>query len=183
MNDDYISAPSRTAEILKQYNLTLRKTLGQNFLIDANVLKKIAKFAELKKSDVILEVGAGIGSLTEIIVPNVKKIICVEMDRNIAAAFKEIFVSKIGRKVFLIVGDAMKLNYNEICLKYGISKFVANLPYKIAAPLILRILSQTDKIKDFYITIQKDIADRMLAKPGDRNYNAFTVKLNYFVHF
>lgn len=183
MNKTYLSTPSRTMEILKQYNLTLRKTYGQNFLIDTNVLKKIANFADLKKDEVILEVGSGIGSLTEILIPKIKKIICVELDRNIAAAFKDIFAAKMSRKIILKTKDAMKLDYNEICQKYNISKLVSNLPYKIAAPLILKILSQTYKIKDFYVTIQKDIADRMLAKPGDKNYNAFTIKLNYYVRF
>ena len=180
---NFISTPSRTMEILKQYNLSLKKTYGQNFLIDTNVLKKIVNFADLKKDEIILEVGSGIGSLTEIIMPNVKKIICIELDRNIAGAFKEIFKTKLSRKIILITKDAMKLDYDEICKKYSISKFVSNLPYKIAAPLVLKILSQTDEIKDFYITIQKDIADRILAKPGDKNYNAFTVKLSYYAQF
>ncbi|MCL4384935.1 MAG: 16S rRNA (adenine(1518)-N(6)/adenine(1519)-N(6))-dimethyltransferase RsmA [Actinobacteria bacterium] len=180
---NYISTPTQTMQILKQYDLHLKKTYGQNFLIDTNVLKKIVNFADLKNDEIILEVGSGIGSLTEILMPNVKKIICVELDRNIAGAFKEIFKTKLSRKIILITKDAMKLDYDEICKKYSISKFVSNLPYKIAAPLILKILSQTKKINDFFITIQKDIADRILAKPGDKNYNAFTVKLNYYAQF
>jgi len=183
MKENYISTPSRTAEILKQHNLVLKKSYGQNFLIDTNVLKKIVNFADLKKDDVILEVGPGIGSLTEILIPRIKKIICVELDKNVAAVFKKIFASETSRKIILITEDAMKLNYYDICQKYDINKFVSNLPYNIAAPLILRILNQTDKIKDFYVTIQKDIAERILAKPGDRNYNAFTVKLNYYASF
>ena len=183
MKENYISSPSRTAVILKQHNITLKKTYGQNFLIDTNVLKKIADFADLKKNDSVLEVGPGIGSLTEILIPKIKKVICVELDRNIAKAFKEIFEPEIGKNIILITEDAMKLDYSDICQKYDINKFVSNLPYKIAAPLILKILNQTDKIKDFYITIQKDIAERILAKPGDRNYNAFTVKLNYYAGF
>ncbi|MCE5329486.1 16S rRNA (adenine(1518)-N(6)/adenine(1519)-N(6))-dimethyltransferase RsmA [bacterium] len=183
MNENYISSPSRTAQILKQYNLSLKKTYGQNFLIDTNVLKKITNFADLKEDETILEVGPGIGSLTEILLPKIKKIVCVELDRNLAAAFNEIFAPETGKKIILITEDAMKLNYNEICQEYDISKFVSNLPYNIAAPLILKILSQTDKIKDFYVTIQKDIAERILAKPGDKNYNAFTVKLDYYAKF
>jgi len=179
----YISTPTQTMQILKQYNLHLKKTYGQNFLIDTNVLKKIVKFSDVKKDDVVLEVGSGIGSLTEILLKNVKKIICIELDRNIAAAFKEIFKTKLSRKIILINDDAMKIDYDKVCNKYDINKFVSNLPYKIAAPLILKILSQTKKIDDFFITIQKDIADRILAKPKDKNYNAFTVKLNYYAYF
>jgi len=176
----YISSPSRTAEILKHFNISLRKTYGQNFLIDTNVLKKIATFANLKDDDVVLEIGPGIGSLTEIMLPRVKKIICIEVDRSIAEAFEEIFKEELGKKIIFLNDDAMKIDYEDFCRIYEINKCVSNLPYKIAAPLILKILSETDKITDFYVTIQKDIAERILAKPGDKNYNAFTVKLNFY---
>ncbi|MDD5659735.1 MAG: 16S rRNA (adenine(1518)-N(6)/adenine(1519)-N(6))-dimethyltransferase RsmA [Actinomycetota bacterium] len=183
MKENYVSSPSRTTGILKHYNITLKKIYGQNFLIDTNVLKKIANFSDLKKDDIVLEVGSGIGSLTEILLPKIKNMVCVELDKNLAKAFNDIFILHIDKKIILIREDAMKVDYDGLYREYGINKFVSNLPYNIAAPLILRILNQTDKIKDFYITIQKDIADRILAKPGDKNYNAFTVKLNYYTEF
>ena len=183
INSTYISTPSRTMEILKHFGITLRKTYGQNFLIDTNVLKKIANFASIDDKDTVLEIGSGIGSLTEIIYQHAAKIIAVEIDTNLTGIFKQIFEDYINIKIFLIKNDAMKLNYLELADNYEINKCVANLPYKIAAPVLLKILSETQKITDFYVTIQKDIADRILAKPGDKNYNAFTVKLNFYSHF
>lgn len=183
INPTYISAPSRTIEILKHFGITLRKTYGQNFLIDTNVLKKIANFADIDNKDIILEIGSGIGSLTEIICQRAKKIIAIEIDTSLSGIFKQIFEEYINKKIFLIKNDAMKLNYSKLADSYGINKCVSNLPYKIAAPVLLKILSETQKITDFYVTIQKDIAERILAIPGDKNYNAFSVKLNFYSHF
>lgn len=183
INSTYISTPSRTMEILKHFGIKLRKTYGQNFLIDTNVLKKIANFANINEKDIILEIGSGIGSLTEIIYQHAKKIIAVEIDTSLSGIFSQIFEGYIAEKIFLIKNDAMKLNYSELADNYGINKCVSNLPYKIAAPILLKILSETQKITDFYVTIQKDIAERILAKPGDKNYNAFSVKLNFYSHF
>jgi 16S rRNA (adenine1518-N6/adenine1519-N6)-dimethyltransferase len=183
INSTYISTPSRTMEILKHFDITLRKTYGQNFLIDTNVLKKIAGFAGLNEGDIVLEIGSGIGSLTEIIYQHTNKIIAVEIDNALSTIFKQIFKDFLNEKILLIKNDAMKINYFELASLYGINKCVSNFPYKIAAPVLLKILSETDRITDFFITIQKDIAERILAKPGDKNYNAFSVKLNFYSHF
>ena len=179
----YISSPTNTMKIIKKNNLVLKKIYGQNFIIDTNILKKIAGFAQLNKNDVVLEIGPGIGSLTEIMMPEVKKIICIEIDKKFAEVFTEIFGRFIGDKVVFISQDAMKADFEEICSYYSINKLVSNLPYKIAAPVILKILGDTDRVCDFIATIQKDIADRILAKPGDKNYNAATIKMNFFSEF
>jgi 16S rRNA (adenine1518-N6/adenine1519-N6)-dimethyltransferase len=179
----YISSPTNTMKIIKKYDLVLKKIYGQNFIIDTNVLKKIAGFAGLNRDDVVLEIGPGIGSLTEILMPEVKKIICIEIDKEFAEVFSEIFGRFIGDKIIFISKDAMKADYEEICSFYSVNKLVSNLPYKIAAPVLLKILGETDRINDLIVTIQKDIADRILAKPGDKNYNAATVKLNFFSEF
>ncbi len=170
-------------EILKHFGVALRKTYGQNFLIDTNVLKKMVNFAEVSDKDILLEIGSGIGNLTEISFQHVKKIIAVEIDFALSEIFEKIFKDYIGKKIFLLKKDAMKLNYKEIASTYNINKCVSNLPYKIAAPILLKILSQAPEITDFFVTIQKDIADRILAKPGDKNYNAFSVKLNFYSHY
>jgi len=179
----YISSPTNTMKMIKKYELVLKKIYGQNFIIDTNVLKKIAGSAELSRNDVVLEIGPGIGSLTEILMPEVKKIICIEIDKKFAEVFVEIFGRFIGDKIVFISKDAMKVDYEEICSFYSINKLVSNLPYKIAAPVILKILGETNRISDFIVTIQKDIADRILAKPGDKNYNAATVKMNFFSEY
>jgi 16S rRNA (adenine1518-N6/adenine1519-N6)-dimethyltransferase len=183
--NSYISSPSKTSEILSQYGIKLKKSLGQNFLIDTNVLKKIIRAAELKPDDVVLEIGSGIGSLTELMLPGVKKVICIEIDSLLAGAFRNIFSKNIGRNLELIEADALRLNYEEICGRYSVNKIVSNLPYKIAAPLIIKILLETTEIKTMYLTIQKDIAARLLAKVGDKNknYSSYTVKTNFLADF
>jgi 16S rRNA (adenine1518-N6/adenine1519-N6)-dimethyltransferase len=183
--NSYISSPSKTSEILFQYNIKLKKSLGQNFLIDTNVLKKIIRAAELKLDDVVLEIGSGIGSLTELMLPGVKKVICIEIDSLLAGAFRNIFSKNIGSNLELIEADALRLNYEEICGRYSVNKIVSNLPYKIAAPLIIKILLEPTEIKNMYLTIQKDIAARLLAKVGDKNknYSSYTVKSNFLADF
>ena len=179
----YISSPSKTAEILNLHNVRLKKSLGQNFLIDTNILKKIALAAELKPEDIVLEIGSGIGSLTEIMLPQIKKIICIEVDNRLAQAFKEIFRSCLSSQIDLIESDAMKLDYGELKIRTGVTKVVSNLPYKISAPLIIKIMLEAPEIEHYCLTIQKDIADRLTAKKGDKNYSSYAVKANFLADF
>ncbi|MDZ7838444.1 MAG: rRNA adenine dimethyltransferase family protein [Actinomycetota bacterium] len=153
--NSYISSPSKTAALLKRYNIRLKKAYGQNFLIDTNILKKIANYAQINESDHILEVGSGIGSLTEVMLSRGPEIICIEIDKRIIKIFREIFDSQFGDKVTLIEQDALKLNYEDISNKFAINKFVSNLPYKIAAPLILKVFCQAPSVSKAYLTIQK----------------------------
>ena len=180
---NYISSPSKTAEILNLHNIRLKKSLGQNFLIDTNILKKIARAAELKSEDIVLEIGSGIGSLTEIMFPQVKKIICIEVDNRLVQVFKEIFQSCLSSQIDLIESDAMKLDYKGLITRTGATKVVSNLPYKIAAPLILKIMLEAPEIERYCITIQRDIADRLTAKKGDKNYSSYAVKANFLAEF
>jgi 16S rRNA (adenine1518-N6/adenine1519-N6)-dimethyltransferase len=179
----YISSPSKTAEILNLNNIRLKKSLGQNFLIDTNILKKIARAAELKPEDIILEIGSGIGSLTEIMLPQVKKIICIEIDNHLVQVFREIFQSCLSSQIDLIESDAMKLDYRELIIRTGATKVVSNLPYKIAAPFIPKIMLEAPEIEHYCLTIQKDIADRLTAKKGDKNYSSYAVKANFLADF
>ncbi len=179
----YISSPKKTAQILKRYGIRLKKSLGQNFLIDTNSAKKIVSCADAGSSDVILEVGSGIGSLTEILLPRVKKVVCIEIDILLARAFSDIFKNDIGKKIELIHSDALKLEYGDIAERYGVNKIISNLPYSIAAPLVLKILIESEKIEEMFITIQKDRAQRVLASPGDKNYSSYTVKSNFLADF
>ncbi len=135
--------------------------------------------------DIILEIGCGIGSLTEVLLENIPaKIICIEVDRKVAEVFRSIFHEKIENgKIELIIEDAMDIDYGKLSSTYNINKMISNLPYKIAAPLILKILRETDKISQSWMTIQKDIAVRLTAKPGDKNYSSYTVKSNTLASF
>ncbi len=183
MMSAYISSPSRTAAILKEYNIRLSKSYGQNFLIDTNILKKIVHQGKVNKQDRVLEVGCGIGNLTEILLPQACKVVCVEVDKKLANIFQKLFYSHINSTITLICEDALKLDFQAIEKEHKINKFVANLPYKIAAPLILKVFYQTENLADAYLTIQKDIADRITAARGAKNYSSYTVKSNYLADF
>ena len=179
----YISSPGETVRILKGYGIKLKKSLGQNFLIDTNSAWKIVKYADVGSRDVILEIGSGIGSLTEILITRAKRIICIEIDDSIIKAFIDIFKENLNRKIQLIQADALRLNYTDVAGKYKINKVVSNLPYKIAAPLILKILIEAEDIRKLFLTVQKDIAERFLASVGDKNYSSYTVKSNFLADF
>jgi len=179
----YISSPIRTDSIIRKYKIGLKKSLGQNFIVDTNIAKKIAFKANISPEDIILEIGSGIGSLTEVLLPLSNKIICIEIDRLIAKAFKDIFTERLGKEIELIEGDALKLDYCKLSKEYKINKIVSNLPYKIAAPLLIRILIEATGIDRLFVTIQKDIADRVLASPGDKNYSLYTVKSNFLASY
>ena len=174
----YIRSPKKTLQVLDQYTIRLRKSLGQNFLVDTNVLKKIVSYAGVGPDDIVLEIGSGIGSLTEILCREAGRIICIEIDKNVAKAFSDMFKEEIGSKIELIRGDALRIDYRELSSKFKINKVVSNLPYKITAPFIIKFLLETKKVKELYLTIQKDIAARMLAGVGDKNYSSYTVKSN-----
>jgi len=178
--NNYISSPGRTTKILSDNNIRLRKSLGQNYIIDTNSVKKIVSITRVSREDIILEIGCGIGSLTEILLENrPAKIICIEVDRRVSEVFRDIFRERIENgQIELIIEDAMDIDYGRLSATYNINKMVSNLPYKIAAPLILKILRETEKIPQSWMTIQKDIAVRLTAEPGDKNYSSYTVKSN-----
>jgi 16S rRNA (adenine1518-N6/adenine1519-N6)-dimethyltransferase len=179
----YISSPSRTVQILKHYGIKLKKSLGQNFLIDTNSAKKIVKYAGVNSRDIVLEIGSGIGSLTEILTGEAKKVVCIEIDKRLVKVFEDIFKDSTNKKIQLIEADALKLDYASIAGKYKITKVVSNLPYSIAAHLLLKILTETEDIKKLFVTIQKDIAVRLLASAGDKNYSSYTLKSNFLADF
>ena len=179
----YISSPGETVRVLKSYGIKLKKSLGQNFLIDTNSARKIVKYAGVNSRDVILEIGSGIGSLTEILITRAKRVVCIEIDNLIVKAFVDIFKENLNRKIQLIQADALRLNYTDVAGKYKINKVVSNLPYSIAAPLILKILIEAEGIKKLFLTVQKDIAERLLASAGDKNYSSYTVKSNFLADF
>jgi len=179
----YISSPAETTRILRNYGIKLKKSLGQNFLIDTNSAKKIVKYAGVDSSDIILEIGSGIGSLTEILINEAKKVVCIEIDDLLVKAFKDIFQKGSKGKIQLIQANALKLDYAYIAGKYKITKVVSNLPYSIAAHLLLKILMEAEDIKKLFVTLQKDMAERLLASVGDKNYGSYTIKSNFLADF
>jgi 16S rRNA (adenine1518-N6/adenine1519-N6)-dimethyltransferase len=185
--NNYISSPTSTLSILKKNNIVLRKTLGQNFLVDTNILKKIVRASGTTEDDIVLEIGSGIGSLTEILAQAAKKVICIEIDCKLVNAFNENFSEPTGalfkEKIVIINEDAMKTDFERLNEQNRLSRVVSNLPYKIAAPFIIKILTQLPGLKNMLLTIQKDIAERLLSKPGDKYYSSYCVKANYLADF
>jgi 16S rRNA (adenine1518-N6/adenine1519-N6)-dimethyltransferase len=170
--------PVTTKEILRKYNIKLSKSLGQNFLIDQNTLKKIVNAAELSKDDVILEIGPGIGTLTEFLAEQVKKVIAIEYDKNLLKALNDVLVD--FKNIDLIHADVLRYDFNQLTNESCPNKLVSNLPYNIAAPLILKVLENIPQIKEFFVMVQKEIGDRMMAAPNTKNYGALSVKIQYF---
>jgi 16S rRNA (adenine1518-N6/adenine1519-N6)-dimethyltransferase len=188
MHSYYISSPGNTARILREYGIKLKKSHGQNFLIDTNSAKKIVRCAGVSSEDVVLEIGSGIGSLTQIILTEAKKVVCVEVDELLIRAFKEIFRENLKEglerpKLELIQADALKLNYADLIDKFSINKVVSNLPYSIAATLLLKILVEAESLEKLFFTIQKDIAERLVTLPGDKNYSSYAVKASFLADF
>lgn len=170
-------SPHQTKQILAKYNFKSSKVLGQNFLVDANILDKIVRAAELKSDDVVLEIGPGIGSLTECLAEKTKLVIAIEYDRVLVS----ILMETLGHlaKVKLICADALKLDLNSLKDLPPPNKMVSNLPYSIAAPLLGRYLENYPQVKSYLVMVQKEIAARMAARPGEKDYGRFTLRVQY----
>lgn len=170
--------PRRTTEILEQYRFRPSKKLGQNFLVDANILNKILEAADPRPEDVVLEIGSGIGTVTEALVPRVRLVLAVEYDRRLFSILKDTL--KEFSNVQLANADALKVDLRKILPNVLLcNKMVSNLPYQIAAPLLLKILGEYPEIKRCVVMLQREVAGRLLANRGSKNFGAFTLKVQY----
>ncbi len=167
---------STTKRILKEFNIKPKKRLGQHFLIDGNVLRKIIDIAKISKDDNVLEIGGGIGTLTEALLKKTKKVICVEYDNKLISVLKEVF--KELNNLIIIQADALKYDFNPLIKRYSINKMVSNLPYNIALTLIFDMLNKYPEIKRYIVLVQAEIGERLTAKPKDKNYTAISVKMS-----
>lgn len=169
--------PSKTKEILEKYNIRLTKRLGQHFLVDENILKKEIEVAQLTSQDTVLEIGPGIGTLTEGLASKAGRVIAVELDRRFITIIKETLTSYTNIRI--VEGDALKL---DLCSLSGVPnsyKFVSNLPYNIAAPTIVKVLEECPSINLMVVMVQKEIAERMMARAGEEDYGVFSLKVQY----
>jgi 16S rRNA (adenine1518-N6/adenine1519-N6)-dimethyltransferase len=169
--------PSKTKEILEKYNIKLTKRLGQHFLVDENILKKEIEAAQLTSQDTVLEIGPGIGTITEELALKAKKVVAVELDRKFITILKETFRSYPN--VDIVEGNALKLDLYSLLGAPDSYKFVSNLPYNIAAPVIVKVLEECTLIKFMIVMVQKEIAERMLAQTGEEDYGVFSLKVQY----
>ena len=159
-------SPKYTKEIVEKYEFQFSKSLGQNFLIDGNILNNIMKMGKITKEDLVLEIGPGIGTLTEELALNSKKVVAVELDNNLLPILDETL--KAYDNIEIVHGDILKIDVEKLIeekLDGRPVKVVANLPYYITTPIIGRLLEENLNIHSIIVMVQKEVAGRMVAKP------------------
>ncbi|MHB1382547.1 MAG: 16S rRNA (adenine(1518)-N(6)/adenine(1519)-N(6))-dimethyltransferase RsmA, partial [Thermoleophilia bacterium] len=156
---------------LRRSGIAPERSLGQNFLIDPNILDLIERMAELGADDCVLEVGPGLGVLTARLLERCRLVHCIEVDRRLAHYLEEEFAAAEGLRLHVM--DAMKADFDT--LQPPPEKFVANLPYNVAAPLVMRSLEELPTVGLWCLMLQKEIADRLFASPGSADYGGVSV--------
>lgn len=175
-----IGTIKRTNEILKKYDLNAKKSFGQNFLIDENILKKIVNVSDIDKNTGVIEIGPGIGALTEHLVINAKKVLAYEIDKRMINVLENELSQYDNLKI--INEDCLKIDslyddeYFRDCER-GI--VVSNLPYYITTPIITKLLLHEDKVKEMYLMVQKEVGIRLSSKPKSKDYNALSVFIKF----
>ena len=173
-----------TKFLMKKYNISANKKLGQNFLVDEEIVNKIVEEADVKDTDLIIEVGPGLGTLTKPLLEKAAKVICVELDYKMLSILKNRFGSYNNFKV--INEDILKVDLKSIINKakkekdIKKAKIVANLPYYITTPIIMKLLEEDLDIDSITVMIQKEVADRLTAIPGNKNTGAITYAVYYY---
>ena len=174
--------PQNTIEILKKYDFMFQKRFGQNFLIDTHVLEKIIKSAEITKEDLVLEIGPGIGTMTQYLCENAREVIAVEIDKNLIPILENDTLAEYDN-VTIINEDILKLDLNALvkeCNGGNRIKVVANLPYYITTPIIMGLFESHVPLKNITVMVQKEVADRMQAGPGSKDYGALSLAVQYY---
>jgi len=172
---------SETLDILKRHNITPRKGLGQNFLTDKNILSKIIDAAELEADDQVLEIGPGIGTLTRELALKSGRVVCVEIDDRLIPVLQD--TTSCFSNITVVCGDILKLDLSQLYRKHfqdGRIKVVANLPYYITSPIVMKLLEEEIPLKSIIIMVQKEVARRMAASPGNKEYGALSVAVQFY---
>ena len=174
--------PQNTIEILKKYDFMFQKRFGQNFLIDTHVLEKIIKSAEITKDDLVLEIGPGIGTMTQYLCENAREVIAVEIDKNLIPILENDTLAQYDN-VTIINEDILKLDLNALVEERNGGKrikVVANLPYYITTPIIMGLFESHVPLQNITVMVQKEVADRMQAGPGSKDYGALSLAVQYY---
>lgn len=173
--------PQKTIEIIQKYEFAFQKKFGQNFLIDTHVLDKIIAAAGVTKDDCVLEIGPGIGTMTQYLAESARHVVAVEIDSNLIPILKE----TLGEyeNVTVIHDDILKADINQITEQYNSGrpiKVVANLPYYITTPIIMGLFENKVPIDNITVMVQKEVADRMQVGPGSKDYGALSLAVQYY---
>lgn len=176
-----IASPTRTRAIMETYGLTFKKSLGQNFLTDINVLKKIVAAAEVSEADDVIEIGPGIGALTEQLAKSAHQVLALEIDDRLLPVLKETLAPYPNVEV--IHQDILKANLKELIAEHFDGqhrlKIVANLPYYITTPIIMHLLATELAFDQIVVMMQKEVANRLAAQPGSKDYGSLSIGVQY----
>ena len=173
--------PKNTIEIIQKYQFAFQKKFGQNFLIDTHVLDKIISAAGITGDDCVLEIGPGIGTMTQYLAEHAEKVVAVEIDTNLLPILDETL--KGYSNVTVINSDILKLDMNQLVDEYNDGrpiKVVANLPYYITTPIIMGLFESNVPIDNITVMVQKEVADRMQVGPGSKDYGALSLAVQYY---
>ena len=179
-----MSVLEETKYLMKKYKIKANKSLGQNFLIDDTVIEDIVGGASIGKDDLVIEIGPGLGSMTALLVEKAKKVICVELDKKMIKILNDRFIA--DDNIELINEDVLKLDLNKLIKQEKEQneikdvKIVANLPYYITTPIIMKLLEENLDIASITVMIQKEVADRLIEIPSGKNTGAITYTVNYY---
>lgn len=177
---DRLYKPSKLSEVLSKYGFRFTKSLGQNFLIDGNIVRKIADAAEVNENDNILEIGPGVGTMTEELALRAKKVLAVEIDEKLRELHKETLNMD---NVKVIYGDFLDLDLKKLTEEeFGDEPFkvVANLPYYVTTPIIEKLILSKVNLISITVMVQKEVAKRLAAQPGNKDYGSLSVFINYY---
>lgn len=173
-----------TRFIMKKYNIKANKSLGQNFLINQNVVDSIIQSAEISKDDLVIEIGPGLGTLTKFLLEKAGKVICIELDKKMISILEDRFSLYNNFQVInqdVLKTDLQNLIKNEKTIgNFKSAKIVANLPYYITTPIIMKLLEEELDLESITVMIQKEVADRLIAIPGSKDTGAITYSIYYY---
>ena len=181
MTEPTLGNPQNTIEILKKYNFTFQKKFGQNFLIDTHVLDKIIAAAEITKDDFVLEIGPGIGTMTQYLAQAAGKVAAVEIDKALIPILGDTLSAYDN--VMIINEDVLKVDIQKLVEEENGGrpvKVVANLPYYITTPIIMGLFEKHVPIESITVMVQKEVADRMQVGPGTKDYGALSLAVQYY---
>ncbi len=176
--EEKLSNPKKTIETIKKYNFNFQKRFGQNFLIDSHVIDKIIKAADIKKTDTVIEIGPGIGTMTQYLAENAGRVFAVEIDEKLLPILKDTLSPYDN--VTVINQDILKTDIESLAGPGVTVKIVANLPYYITTPIIMGLFENHVPAESITVMVQKEVADRMAASPGTKDYGALSLAVQYY---